>query len=184
ARLDAHALAGRAGRLLALADETRVERADRHQPRSTETGAHLSGEPVHETEILAHGAAQAGDLRLDLGDVRGDLRHAASQQGEVVITIELQLGEQLGDRARRRRSRADGVAGLTPGGEPGVEMAPLEVGDRLAQAGAAGEEHITEPIEVTEPALEGAAGHHELSDEVHEAVETLERDADGLSRAA
>ena len=171
-------------RFLALADEARVEGADRHQPGAAETRAHLTGEPVYETEVLAHRAAQAGDLRLDLGDVGGDLRYAAGQQREIVVAIELQLGEQLGDRARRYRTRLGRFARLEPAGQAGLQMAPLEVGDRLAQAGPAGEEHVTESIEVAEPALEAAARHHELADEVHECIQTLERHPDGLSGAA
>ena len=135
ARLDANALAGGAGRLLALPHEARVHGADRHQPGAAEPRPHLAGEPMHEAQILPHGAAQAGDLRLHLGDVGGDLGHAPGEQREVVVAVELQLGEQLGDRARRhapapgrpRRARRDG--------QPRIEVAPLEVGRRPGPAG-------------------------------------------------
>jgi hypothetical protein len=183
AGLDPHALGGGPGCLLALAREARVQAADRHQPRATESGPHLAGEPVYETDVLPDGAAERGQLGVDLGDIGRDLGHAAGEEREVVIAVELELGEELSDRAGPRVLVLEGAAGA-PGRQPRLQAPALHVGHRLSQPCPAREQDLAQAVDLAESALERAARDHELADQIHQTVETIERDADGLASHA
>jgi len=183
-RLDAHALAGRPRRLLPLTDEARVEAADRHQPRAAESGPHLAGEPVHEADVLTNGAAQQGQLGVNLGDVGRDLGDAAREEREVVVPVELQLRKHLRDRPVPRRTVITAGPLVAPHRQGGVELSALEVGDRLAQPPAAGEKHVAEPVDLREATLERAPRDDELADQVHQPVQPLQRNPDRLAAEA
>ena len=183
-RLDAHALAGRPRRLLPLADEARVEATDRHQPRAAEAGPHLAGEPVHEADVLTDGAPQQGQLGVHLGDVGRDLGDAAGEEREVVVPVELQLREHLRDRPVSRRAVVTAGGLVAPHRQGGVELSALEVGDRLAQPGAAREEHVAEAVDLREASLERAAGDDELADQIHQPIQSLQRNPDRLAAEA
>ena len=107
AHVQGHRLAGHPRRLPDLPRKPREESAHGNHPGSR----HLVPEALHEAlapgRILLNVAERRGELRPDLGQIGGDLTHAAGKHVEIAVPVEFQLLEQVGDGSARRRVRAD-----------------------------------------------------------------------------
>src|SRR5882762_8973315 len=137
ARLEAHGLARGPRGLLPLPHEPAEEAADRHQTRAPDLAAQRAGDPVHVRDVVAERAAHRRQLGLQLRDVGRDLGHRPREDPGVVVAVEFELREELGDR-QAGRGRGRRLRRLH--GTPQVELTPLEVGDALGEAAATGEE--------------------------------------------
>ena len=168
-----------------LADATRKPREQpphRDHSRPRDLAPQPGGEALDVPGVLVDAPDGGGELGLDLAEVGGQLTDGPRQDVEVVVAVELERREQLG---HRREAVAAGRARPGPGagvvdGEPdvGIEVLALEVPDRSAHPAAAHTEEHVETLELAEAAVEAAARDHELADQVHEAVESPDVDAD------
>jgi hypothetical protein len=130
--LELDALAGRPRRLPDHAHERREEAADGHHTRAGDLAAQLAAESLDAARVLAHDAHESAQLELDLREVARDLAHPAGQQVEAVVAVELELGEHVSQRHRRR------CAPVVPrrlGRRQGaVRVLGFELGDGLCHA--------------------------------------------------
>ena len=82
--------------------------------RARDLLAEPPGQPLDLGRVVADGAHEARELALDLGHVGGDLGHAAREDVEVVVAVELELGEDVGEAAPRLRGAAGGAPAPRP----------------------------------------------------------------------
>ena len=113
------------------------------------------GEALHLGGVVTDGANEAGELGLYLGHVGGHLRHAAGENVEIVVAVELELLEIVDEGARvrlrgRRPRPAARPAGGRHGGQLRVAVLTLEGLHRLRHARAAPEEELAHPVELRE----------------------------------
>ena len=136
-----HRFPGGPSRLPHLLGHPGEESSDRHHARPGDLLAERRGQALDLSAVLADAAQERHVLDLDLAHVGRHLGHAPGQDVDVVIAVELQLGEKLGQIAEV----ADVVA-LRPRAFGGARrhskrMAPeLEVAPHLPEPGPAGEQ--------------------------------------------
>jgi hypothetical protein len=180
--LERDALASRPRAVPHHPHERREQPADGHHAGASDLAAQLAAEPLDAAGVLANDPDQPGQLVLDLREVARDLAHAAREQVEIVVAVELELVEEL---AQRRHARLERVAALRASGRhQTVGVLRLELGDGLRHARLGEREQLTGLLELRQMALETASRDHELADEIHERVEPIEADADARARPA
>jgi len=150
----------------------REESADGHHASARHLVAEASCEPVHVGRVLADAPDEPSELGLDLGDVGRDLVDAPREDVEVIVAVELELGEDV--RLPLRGSAGNGHRG----GKLGVAMLLLEVTHRLRHARAAEREELVHALDLSEALVEPASRDDELAHQIHQRVEAIEADAD------
>src|SRR5882724_122728 len=170
--------------------ERREESADRHHARAGDLAAQLAAEPLDAAGVLTDDPHQAGQLVLDLREVARDLAHAAGEKVEVVVAVELELVEEISQRRRAGLGRA--AAGRAGGRNQTVGVLRLELGDGLSHARLRERQELAGLLELAQVAFQAASRDHQLADQVHQRVQSIEADADarthpsraGLARRA
>src|SRR5262249_5005803 len=158
---------------------TRIESADLDHARLGDVVAQCRHEPPDLRRVLADGAEESGVLGLGLADVFRELAESTRQDAEIVVAVELELGEELGHRgAGAGRRLRPAVTAAVVGRDAWIVVLGLEASRRPTQARAARAEEPADAVELGETLLEPTVGDHELAHEVHQRVEAIETDSD------
>src|SRR5437660_71366 len=176
ADLQHDALAGGPRAVTHHSDERREESADGDHARARDLTAQLAAEALDAAGVLPHDPHQTGQLVLGLREVTRDLADTAGEEVEVIVAVELEVVEELPQWRRARLGRAP--ARRADGRHQTVGVLRLELGDGLGHARLRERQALAGLLELDQVALQAASRDHELTDQVHQRVQSIEADAD------
>src|SRR5437870_3113851 len=173
---------GGARGLADLSGDAGEQARDRHHPGTSDLATEVAGEALDPAGVVADTAHDGGELALDLRDVARDLADTPGQDVEIVVAIELERPEALevGQRSAGGQGECPRLAALR---HARIEVLLFEVAHDVAHARLAEDEQLVHPLELAQPALEPAAGDHQLADQVHQRVEPVEVHPDARGRS-
>ena len=152
------------------------ERRGRHHAHLGDLVLHARGDLGDVASFFTDLVEERVELIHDLGHVRGDLDQPAAQNVEIVVSVELELGEFLsGIVSEELTDSTDALAEL---------VLQLEVVDELEQSVLPRAEFLPDAGETADATGKPSAARDELANQVHELVEATRIDTNDLALLA